>query len=89
MRGALAGAFSAWLGLIALQALASTGGSGRVAEAFTDADRLIKRLLDPTVPAIPDLRTASAGSPAPAAGPGPMTTIPRLPIPGAGGPTEF
>lgn len=49
--------FGAWLGLIALQALTSPSAPDRVAQAFSGAQGLIERLLDPTVPAIPDLRT--------------------------------
>lgn len=52
----LRGVMSAWLGLIALQTIASSGGSGRITSFFTDVDRLVKRALDPTVPAIPDRR---------------------------------
>jgi hypothetical protein len=55
-RGALRGALSAWLGLIALHAVVSKGGSGRIVEALGDVDRLLQRALDPSVPAIPDLR---------------------------------
>jgi hypothetical protein len=62
MRGTLRGAATAWLGLIALHAVA-TGGSGKVAGAFADVNRLLSRVLDPNVPAIPDRRAGgSAGS---------------------------
>jgi hypothetical protein len=54
---------TAWLGLIVLQTV-STTGSGRVAGAFADVNRLVKRALDPKVPAIPDRRDGAA-SPAP------------------------
>jgi hypothetical protein len=58
---ALRGAVTAWLALIALQAVTTKGGSGRLASFFSDVDRLIGRALDPTVPAIPDLRTGGWG----------------------------
>lgn len=85
-RGALRGAFAAWLGLIALQAVGTAGGSGRIAGAFTDANRLLARVLDPDVPAIPDLRLPpaergvgqSATNP-PAPGPAPAWQ--KLPVP--------
>ncbi|WP_154793299.1 hypothetical protein [Occultella kanbiaonis] len=56
MRGLLSTLFVTWLGLIALQTLSGSGASGRVAEAFRDANTIIEKALDPTVPAIPDLR---------------------------------
>lgn len=62
MRGhAVRGMVTAWLGLIVLQTVGSTG-SGRVAGAFADINRLVKRALDPSVPAIPDRRTGDTGS---------------------------
>jgi hypothetical protein len=61
---ALRGAVSAWLALIALQAIA-TNGSGRVASFFTDLDGLVQRAFDPGVPAIPDRR---AGAPSASSG---------------------
>ena len=64
-RGALRGALAAWLGLIALHAVGTAGGSGRIAEAFGDVNRLVERVLDPSVPAIPDRRAAAAPAPAP------------------------
>lgn len=54
-RHGLRGMVSAWLGLIALQAVAA-GGSGKVAGFFGEVDRLVNRALDPSVPAIPDRR---------------------------------
>jgi hypothetical protein len=68
MRGALRGAVAAWLGLIALHTVGTTGGSSRIAEAFADLNSIVTRVIDPTVPAIPDRRTAGA---APAAAPPP------------------
>lgn len=61
MNHAFRGAVTAWLALIALQAVSTKGGSGRVASLFQDINRLVGRALDPTVPAIPDLRTGSWG----------------------------
>lgn len=59
---ALRGAVSAWLTLIVLQAVSTKGGSGRVAGLFTDLDNLVKRALDPGVPAIRDRRTGGSSS---------------------------
>lgn len=67
MRGTLAGAFSACLGLIVLHAVASSGGSGRIREAFRDVNTLLEHVLDPTVPAIPDLRAGQSAAAAAAA----------------------
>lgn len=64
---AFRGMVSAWLGLIVLQAVGD-GGSGRVAGLFGDVNRLVKRAIDPSVPAIPDRRNGS-GSAATAAPP--------------------
>jgi len=55
-RHALRGAVTAWMALIVLNAVGTAGGSGRLASAFADVDRLIKRALSPDVPAIPDRR---------------------------------
>lgn len=57
------GAVTAWLALIALQAVASSG-SGRVASFFSDVDKLVQRALSPTVAAIPDRRTSGSSTPA-------------------------
>lgn len=86
--------FAGFLGLIALHAVGTQGGSGRVAEAFADLSRLIDRVIDPAVPAIPDRRGAGAGDPSPAStdelreqtpggtGSGATgRTAPRLPVP--------
>jgi hypothetical protein len=64
-RGALRGAFAAWLGLIALHAVSTRGGSGRVTEFFGDVNGLVSRVLDPDIPAIPDRRTGTATAAAP------------------------
>jgi hypothetical protein len=80
VRGGLRGAVAAWLGLIALQAIATQGGSGRVAQAFTDVNRLVERALDPKVPAIPDRGTAAGAARSRAAGnAGPGTAMPVNP----------
>lgn len=60
---AVRGMVSAWLGLIVLQTVA-TKGSGKVAGLMADANRLVKRALDPSVPAIPDRRVDGGSSPA-------------------------
>jgi hypothetical protein len=57
---------TAWFGLIVLQTVVSQQGSGRVASAMADVNRLVQRALDPRVAAIPDRR---AGRPAAAAAP--------------------
>jgi hypothetical protein len=54
------GAVTAWLALIALQAISTRDGSGRVASLFGDIDHLVQRALNPKVPAIPDRATARA-----------------------------
>lgn len=56
MRGALKGAGAAWLGLIALQAVSTDGATGRIRGAFAVLQGIVARALDPTLPAIPDLR---------------------------------
>jgi hypothetical protein len=43
------------LGLVALQTIGTAGGSGRVVDLLNDANALVDRLLDPNVPAIPNL----------------------------------
>lgn len=58
MRGLASTMFVTWLGLIALQTLSTSGASGRVAEAFRDVNTIVNHALDPTVPAIPDLRVS-------------------------------
>lgn len=78
--------FAAWLGLIALHALGTRGGSGRVSSAFTDVAGLIERVLDADVPAIPDRRAGAApAAPAPAEPAEPADEDggppPRLPVP--------
>jgi len=60
MRGGLRGAIAAWLGLIALHAVGTQAGSGRIAGAFDDLNEIVTRVLDPKVPAIRDRRVASA-----------------------------
>jgi hypothetical protein len=70
VKGAAGWMFTTWLGLIALQTLTTKGASGRVASAFTDLNSVLDRILDPTIPAIPDRRpgaatTTAAAAPAP------------------------
>lgn len=52
IRGVVAGV----LALIALQVITSRGGSKNVTGLFGTAGSMVKRALDPSVPAIPDLR---------------------------------
>ena len=59
MRSTLTWMFTTWLALIALQAMTSKSAPKRVSSAFSDVNQLVERLLDPTVPAIPDLRTST------------------------------
>lgn len=88
MRGTAGWMFTTWLSLVALQALSSRAAPGRVGQLFKDADALLARVLDPTVPAIPDLAAAKAAAagapPAPSSTTGapsdPTTTTPRLPL---------
>jgi hypothetical protein len=66
MKHTFRGVVTAWLALIALQAVSKTG-SGQVASFFTDVDNLVQRALSPNVPAIPD-RRAGVGNGSPAFG---------------------
>jgi hypothetical protein len=61
-RHAFRGALTAWMTLIVLQTVSTAGGSGKVAGLFDDVNNLVKRALDPAVPAIPDRRTGSQGT---------------------------
>ena len=77
--------FTTWLGLIALQAVVSRAGSGRIGSLFADANNVLNRALDPTVPAIPDHRTTTSTTTtttAPAVATTPALT-PRLPVTGS------
>lgn len=84
MKGWVAWAFTTALGLVTLQALATREAPGRIGDLLTDANKIVQRVLDPDVAAIPDLAAARAGS----IGPGEKlkvpttTTTPRLPVPG-------
>jgi hypothetical protein len=60
--GSVRGVFAGFLGLVALHAVGSRGGSGRIAEAFGDVAGVIERVLNPTVPAIPDKRSGAASA---------------------------
>lgn len=53
---AFRGALTAWGALIVLHTVGTAGGSGLLASLFADLDSLVKRALDPTVPAIRDRR---------------------------------
>ncbi len=81
MKTTLTWAFTTWLALVALQALTTKSAPGRIGEFFADVDAFLERALDPTVPAIPDLR--SGGEQATDAKAKTTTTtttaIPRLP----------
>jgi hypothetical protein len=61
-RHALRGAVTAWLGLLALQAVVTRGGSGRVASAMSTVDALVQRALSSDVAAIPDRRAVSSAT---------------------------
>jgi hypothetical protein len=74
---ALTSALTAGLALIALQAVVSRGGAGRVAQAFATVQAFVDRALDPTVPAIPDRRTTTTGALVPQSSP---VTGPPLPV---------
>jgi hypothetical protein len=50
----LRGAGAAWLGLIVLQAFTTENGAGAVGGLLGAVDGLVRRVLDPGVPAIPD-----------------------------------
>lgn len=78
MKSTLTWAFTTWLGLVALQAVVSRGGSGRISQAFSDLDALLERVLDPTVAAIPDRRAGATTRPVTTTDTD-TTTIPRLP----------
>jgi hypothetical protein len=73
--GVLRGAVASWLGLIALHALSTSGGAGRVKELSQDLTSILDRVLDPNVPAIPDRRAPGTGpaGDAPATGAPPTT----------------
>jgi len=77
-----------FLGLSALYAVGTAGGTGRIAGAVGEVTGLINRALSPDVPAIPDRRNptseAAAGVAAGRALGGSQATgrtAPRLPIP--------
>lgn len=50
----LRGAAGAWMGLIVLQAATTSRGANTIGGLLGTVDGLVKRALDPTVPAIPD-----------------------------------
>lgn len=60
---ALRGAVTAWLALIALEAVSSSPkNAGKVASLFADVNNLVARALSPNVAAIPDRRSSSRGT---------------------------
>lgn len=82
--GTARAAATACLGLIALQAVSTDGGSGRISQLLADANGILQRVLDPTVPAIPDRNSVAAGAArSEAAGnDGPARTMPVNPASG-------
>lgn len=81
MSHGLRGAVSAWLALIVLQTVSTKGGSGQLASLFSDVDQLVRRALDPNVPAIPDLRDGATAAAATTTTP--YTRPPDMPVPAA------
>ncbi len=76
MKRGLTSAFTTWLALVALQTLATSKSSPkRLASFFEDANSVLERALDPTVPAIPDRRAGAASTSAPA----PTKTLDKSP----------
>lgn len=64
----LRGVFAGALALIALETvLSTTGAADRTAGLLSDVSRLIARMLDPNIPAIPDLTGSSSSAPTSAA----------------------
>lgn len=92
-RGTFRGIASAWLGLIALDAI-GRGGSGRIASFATDVNNALTRALDPSVPLVPDRRAGAgavtAGAPyqRPADMPVPAPSGLPSPVPRAGIPVS-
>lgn len=89
MKGWVAWAFTTALGLVTLQALATRDAPGRIGDLLTDANKIVQRVLDPDVAAIPDLSASRATSTSTTTGPGQTlgtpttkTKTPRLPVPG-------
>jgi hypothetical protein len=77
---------TACLGLVALQAVSTRGGSGRVASLLTDINGVVERVLDPKVPAIPDRSVAAGAARSVAAGnAGPAQAMPVNPAAAAQG----
>lgn len=70
------GIFTGALVLIGLEVVTSSGQAAeRFGGLFTGAATLVSHLLDPTVPAIPDLRPSSSSS-------SPQSQGPRITAPG-------
>ena len=57
---AFRGALTAWMTLIVLHTVGTSGGSSKLTGLFTDVDNLVKRALSPNVAAIPDRRAGAA-----------------------------
>lgn len=87
---ALRGVLSAWLGLIVLQAV-GTSGTGQVGNFFGTVNTLVTRALSPNVPAIPDRRTTGT-TPTVATGGAvvaPAVTVPAPTAPPVVGPPVY
>lgn len=69
------------LALTTLQAVTSSGNAtGRVTGVLGGATNVLRRLSDPNIPAIPDLRKSKKATPS-AASPAPAQPTTRLPVP--------
>lgn len=77
------GVVSGSLALIGLQVLLTadtrTGASGRIGELFALPAAWARRLIDPSIPAIPDLSAAASPAPSVAPAPAPAPTAPPKP----------
>jgi len=63
MSGRLRGMFAGFLALTLLDAvLRSKAGTEQIGTVLSTADNAFRRLTDPSIPAIPDLRQSGAGS---------------------------
>lgn len=59
------GVVSAWMVLIVLRTVGTSGGSGAVTGLFTEANGLVMAALSPGVPAIRDRREGAPRTPTP------------------------
>lgn len=88
-RGAMRSALTACLGLVVLQKLTTVTGSSSVSGLIDAANSVVKRAIDPNVPAIPDLAGGGGGAGEQAPLPSPTVPAPssvppnprRVPIP--------